>query len=106
MELPIDVVPGSIPPRFKWKQTVDTVNGKRTVDSEGGLPPSVEQAVLDLIALAKGSIEVAKQLQREKEELQRLNGGLMERIEQHQQEVQERINQGASKTQHQNKGRR
>lgn len=51
--LPIDLIPNTSPPQFKWRQTVGTPIGDRTVDHEGTLPPSVEGAVLALIVLAK-----------------------------------------------------
>lgn len=51
--LPIDVIPNTNPPRFRWRQTVQTPTGLRTVENEGILPPSVEGAVLVLITLAK-----------------------------------------------------
>lgn len=52
-QLPIDVVPGTNPPRFRWQQTVSTPVGKQTVDHEGNLSPTVEGAVARLIALAR-----------------------------------------------------
>jgi hypothetical protein len=53
MDLPIDVVPGTTPPRFRWHFVVDTPVGKRCTQQEGSLPPVVEKAVADLIKLAK-----------------------------------------------------
>lgn len=53
MNLPIDVIPNTTPPRFHWRQVVDTPIGKKTVEHEGLLPPSLEPAVLDLIGIAK-----------------------------------------------------
>lgn len=53
MNLPIDIVPGTNPPKFKWQQTVDALGGVRKVDCEGALPPSVEESVKALITLAK-----------------------------------------------------
>lgn len=53
MKLPIDTVPHTRPVRFKWKQTVSGVGGTVTQDCEGYLPPSVESAVVNLIALVK-----------------------------------------------------
>lgn len=51
MDLPIDIIPGSRPPRFRWQQTVP-IDG-RTVNHQGTLPPTVEEAVAQLIALTK-----------------------------------------------------
>ena len=62
MNLPIDVIPNTVPPRFKWRQIIDTPVGKRTQEHEGVLPPSMEQAVLALV-------NIAKQLSKEVESL-------------------------------------
>lgn len=53
MKLPIDVIPGTNPPKFRWNQTVDSIAGVRTVQHEGTLPPIVENAVVLLIGVAK-----------------------------------------------------
>ena len=53
LKLPIDVVPGSSPPIFRWKHVVHTPWGMSVQDCESSLPPSCEQAVADLIALVK-----------------------------------------------------
>ena len=53
MELPIDVLPRTNPPRFRWEQVVDTPNGRYTVEQEGALPSSVEVAVQRLVNMAK-----------------------------------------------------
>lgn len=47
--LPIELVPNSRPPRFKWKRVVDTPTGKQTVDMEGCVQSSMEDALVDLI---------------------------------------------------------
>ena len=52
---------------------VNSINGLHTVHMEGKLPPSVEGAVLALIALAKGQ-------QRDIQELQKQIVGLADRI--------------------------
>lgn len=52
MTLPINLIPNTQPPRFRWKQVVSTPSGNRTVDHEGTLPPTVEGAVVELIKLA------------------------------------------------------
>lgn len=51
--LPIDVIPSTTPPRFVWEQRVNTPEGKRTVQQQGTLPVAVEEAVKELIAIAK-----------------------------------------------------
>jgi hypothetical protein len=54
MQLPIDVVPNTHPPIFRWKQTVDAIDGRRVVvQHEGALPPNVEIAVERTIGIAK-----------------------------------------------------
>jgi hypothetical protein len=52
-ELPIDVIPGSNPPKFKWRQKVTSPIGSHELEYEGLLPPAVEYAVIELIALVK-----------------------------------------------------
>ncbi len=53
MKLPIDVVPDSRPLSFRWQQVVHTPWGIAVQECEGPLSPSCEQAVADLVALAK-----------------------------------------------------
>jgi hypothetical protein len=53
VKLPIDVIPDTDPPRFRWTQRVDTLNGPVDQECEGQLPVTVERAVADLIALVK-----------------------------------------------------
>lgn len=62
INLPIDVVPGSSPPRFLWRQIIDSPIGSRILEHEGCLPPNVEEAVKALVYLAK-------ELQRDNEKL-------------------------------------
>ena len=68
MNLPIDVVPDTRPPRFRWRQTVGTPVGPHVADCEGSLPPSVEGAVADLITLAKQQAQEIMGLRRTSEE--------------------------------------
>ena len=49
MNLPIDVVPRTDPPIFRWRHTV----GATVQECEGLLPAGVEQAVVDLVQVAK-----------------------------------------------------
>lgn len=51
--LPIDVVRGSDPPMFRWKQTISTPDGRRVVHHEGQLPCAVEVAVSRMVAIVK-----------------------------------------------------
>ncbi len=53
MNLPIDVINNSTPPRFRWRQVLETPIGTRILDHEGPLPPTVEMAVVGLIGIAK-----------------------------------------------------
>lgn len=63
MKLPIEVVPNTDPPVFRWRQTVSTPIGTKTVDHLGRLPPAVEQTIVLLI-------DVARQLAKENAILQ------------------------------------
>lgn len=68
MKLPIDVVPNSRPLRFKWRQTVHNLSGTSVVELEGHLPPTVEQAVKELIEQFKekcGEVQELTKLTRE-----------------------------------------
>ena len=56
VRLPIDVVPGTDPPIFKWWQVVDTVVGRDVIKHESMLPPTVEVAVERIISVAKQSL--------------------------------------------------
>jgi hypothetical protein len=53
ISLPIDVVPGTNPPRFRWRLTVDTIAGSRTIDQEALLPSQVEKQIVALIKLVR-----------------------------------------------------
>lgn len=53
MNLPIDLIPNTSPPRFRWRQVINTPVGKKTVEHEGLLLPSVEGAVEALVMIAK-----------------------------------------------------
>lgn len=62
MGLPIDLIPGTSPPRFRWRQTLTTPIGTRVVDHEGRLPLILEGAVLELIGIAKQRAKELKSL--------------------------------------------
>lgn len=53
VRLPIDIVPGTNPPMFRWKQAVSTPNGTSVVDHEAQLPVTVEVSVQRLIRVTK-----------------------------------------------------
>lgn len=52
-KLPIEVIPNSNPPRFRWKRRVSTPNGVVEQVHEGTLPLGVDHAVSHLIAEVK-----------------------------------------------------
>ena len=56
MNLPIDLIPNTTPPRFRWRQVIDTPIGKKTIEHEGLLPPSVESAVAALVGITKQQV--------------------------------------------------
>ena len=49
MNLPIEHIPGTDPPRFVWQQVLEG----NTIDHSGPLWPTVEGAVVKLIELAR-----------------------------------------------------
>lgn len=55
-QLPIEMVPNSHPPRFRWKYVVDTPGGKRVVDQESAVQPSMEVVLQRLISIAKTAL--------------------------------------------------
>ena len=70
--LPIDVVSDS-PLRFKWRQDLCTVVGQYKISHEGALPSSVEEAVAELVRMAKAqSVEI--------EDLRRINQDVAMRV--------------------------
>lgn len=74
VRLPIEIVPGTNPPVFVWKQLVDTPAGRQVVNHRGSLPPTIELAVTRLVG-------VAKQLLMDNATLRGTIQGLNERIE-------------------------
>jgi hypothetical protein len=52
-KLPIDLIPNTMPPRFRWRQRVSIPTGYSVQENEGMLPPSVESAVVELVSLTK-----------------------------------------------------
>lgn len=67
--IPIEVVPNTNPPRFRWRQTLSTPNGIMTLDHEGSLPPTVENVVVELISLARQQAQEIVGLRRNLEEV-------------------------------------
>ena len=53
MILPIDVIPNSNPPRFKWYQLVDSPIGRKLVDCQGSLQLGVSESVVALLRMVK-----------------------------------------------------
>lgn len=51
--LPIEVIPGTDPPIFRWRQLISTPVGKQVVEHIESLPATVEVAVQRLVAVAK-----------------------------------------------------
>ncbi len=77
MKLPIDVVPNTNPPTFRWTQTVGTLGADAVQDCEGMLPPSCERAVEAVIKIARTALEDNVILRSKMDSLQkRLDGSL------------------------------
>lgn len=53
MNLPIEMVPDSNPPRFRWRRVVDTPLGSKVITCEGSLPASVEGPVATVIGIVQ-----------------------------------------------------
>lgn len=56
-DLPIDVVPNTAPPQFRWSQVLDGFGGKQTLQHVGSVYPSMESALIEVVAMAKRSFE-------------------------------------------------
>lgn len=69
MKLPIEVIPNTDPPQFRWQRTLDTLDGEREATHEGTVPCHLEAALVELI-------EVAHKLQRVNDRLDRENQGI------------------------------
>lgn len=80
MNLPIDIVPNTNPPKFKWRNAVHTMNGTATQDCEGMLPPSCERAVEDLISVTKQALKDNAMLRGQVEAMTKKNEPIPQRI--------------------------
>lgn len=69
-QLPIDVIPGTNPPRFRWRLKVDTIAGPKVVESEGLVLPSIESALVELISMVK-KLQLENAVLRQAEKQQR-----------------------------------
>lgn len=65
MNLPIDAIPNTNPPMFRWRQVIDTPVGKKTVEHEGLVLPSMEQALAALIGITKQLNQTLEQREEE-----------------------------------------
>ncbi len=72
MNLPIDHIQGTNPPKFKWKQTVVTLTGSHTSECEGMVQITIEKALLELIGLAKQQEKEIETLKKDLVESNRL----------------------------------
>lgn len=86
-QLPIDVIPGTSPPKFRWRQKVSTFDGVRWIECDGPLPASVEDAIVVLIGLVK-------QQAQEIEGLKRHNDQLSKKAEGSQQQTGKKVSRG------------
>lgn len=66
MKLPIELIPNTSPPRFKWKQLL---SDGRMVIHEGSLPPNLEGAISRLIGMMEDRIEDVIRLRKQIEGL-------------------------------------
>jgi hypothetical protein len=69
VNLPIELVPGSRPPRFRWTATISMVGQVHTLRQEGSLPSGVDVAVASLIGLCGDLDAVNGQLRIERDKL-------------------------------------
>lgn len=71
MNLPIDIIPNTLPQRFKWCRSVTTPIGEKSIECEGSMPASSEVAISLLISLAKQQEVEILALKKQVEELKK-----------------------------------
>lgn len=69
MKLPIDLIPNSHPPRFRWVQVVRTLGISTAVTHTGTLPTNVEDAVAKLVMMCKSQQEEIEVLRKKLESM-------------------------------------
>lgn len=74
MNLPIELVPNTSPPVFRWRQLVETLGGKQVIEHQEAVSPTMEVALVRLIS-------AANQLAMENAALRGQVDGLVERSE-------------------------
>lgn len=52
MRLPIELIPDTDPPLFRWTRAVDGIAGEMQAAHEGAVPPHLEGALVALIKVA------------------------------------------------------
>ncbi len=70
MKLPIQIVPNTDPPKFKCKQTVESLIGLTEIDHVGVVPVWLEKALIDLIALTTKQDKEIEALKKKLEDMQ------------------------------------
>lgn len=75
MKLPIEHIANTNPPRFRWRHDV----GGRAVECEGTVPPPLEGALCDLVALA----QAAAVLEEERAKLQAFKNWVHDYLDKH-----------------------
>lgn len=63
MRLPIDLIPNTSPPRFRWRQVVNTPLGRQSVEQEGAVSASIEVALQELIVMTRTLLRENAELQ-------------------------------------------
>lgn len=80
MPLPIELIPGTRPPRFRWCQTISTLAGNRIISHEGTISTSLEDAVAELIELAQKQTDQIAILKQQVADLLQLTGTQAEQL--------------------------
>ncbi len=82
-KLPIEVVPSSRPPRFRWRQLVHGPGRSEYVEREGPVEASMEVALVEVIQLARSAAEMQQEilgLRKQNEELHARLAALSEQV--------------------------
>lgn len=79
--LPIEIVPRTNPPMFRWRQTIKGMDGiTRTFHHEGRTIPSLEDSLEELVKMFKKQQDEIESLKRDNEALKLQLMNAMDRI--------------------------
>lgn len=69
MNLPIEPVPNTMPRRYRWRHSASTLTGTKTIDMEASVASTLQNALDELISLARQQRAHIDELQRDRDGL-------------------------------------